>query len=242
MDGTFIPDNPESKIAVNELKKYLKQKNFKIIYVTGRSLSGTKDAIIKFSLPKPSSIICDVGTTIYHKKFGIYLKDKNYSTVLDNICINEGTGCIFKKVEEIKNIVPQEKFRQKRHKISFYYDINEYNYKDLSKKLSFQNWEIVTSHDNRGVGFLDVLPKGINKLAAINWYIENFNIKRENVFFAGDSGNDLAVFESDIKSIVVNNCSNDIKNLVKERKNIYISSSNSTKGVLEGLVSFGILK
>ncbi len=45
-------------------------------------------------------------------------------------------------------------------------------------------------------GFIEITPAGTSKASGINRYIKAHNIKRENVYVVGDSGNDISMFQS----------------------------------------------
>lgn len=243
LDGTFIPGDYASK---NSLKEFInifnKNNKLKLVYVTGRNKKETLDAIREYKLPIPNSFICDVGTTIYNKKLHFFLlKDLSYYKMLKTVVNDKEKNRVTNNFLKLNGLKLQEETKQKEFKISFYYNTNTASFKDFDSIIKGTGWDKVTSIDNNGIGLLDILPLDVNKLFAINWFIEQNNLSRNSCVFAGDSGNDLKVFNSDIRSILVNNCSNNLKNEVINRDNVYLSKGCFTQGVLEGCKYYKII-
>lgn len=243
LDGTFIPEDDKSLVALNDIKYYLKSdKNLQIIYVTGRSLKETKSVIDYANLPSPDYLICDVGTTIYKKSLWGYSFSKDYYSKQLSIIGENSREELITKLLEIPGIELQEKEKQRPFKISFYFNYKRLKEYDFDSVIKGYNWDKIISVDKNGTGLLDYLPKGINKFSAIDFFINNNGLVKKDCVFAGDSGNDLQVFNSDINSIVVNNCTQSVKDAVSSRKNIYISKEKYTTGVFEGCKYFEIIK
>lgn len=242
LDGTFIPEDDDSLVALNDFKYYLKSKmSIHIVYVTGRSLSETESVIDYANLPSPEYLICDVGTTIYKKDFSGYTILKDYYSKQQSIIEEFSREELVNELIKIKGIELQEKDKQRPFKISFYFNYQKLKEYDFDSVIKGKPWNKIISVDKNGTGLLDYLPMGINKYSAIEFFIDRYKLNKKDCVFAGDSGNDLQVFNSDINSIVVNNCTKSVKDAVSSRKNIYISKSNYTAGVLEGCKYFGIL-
>jgi len=67
-----------------------------------------------------------------------------------------------------------------------------------------------------GTGLLDVLPASANKRHAIEFLMKQLGFDLSNTIFAGDSGNDLAVLTSPIRSVLVANASSDVRDEAKQ--------------------------
>lgn len=237
LDGTFIPEDRDSRIALNSFKKFTYSQYLKIIYVTGRNLQETKSAIKMHKLPDPFAVICDVGTTIYHKKALGFVKDRSYYKHLKSIINKSSTSIVKGTLKGNKELIPQEFSKQRKFKISYYFKRDCLDINFLKVKLEKVQWDYIISYSHDYLGLLDIIPKNISKLSAINWISQKFSDK-DYVLFAGDSGNDMKVFESKIYSIVVNNTPEEIKNKLSDRENIYISNKKYTNGVLDGYLNY----
>lgn len=234
LDGTFIPEDRESEESLRKIEEAVKSSEIELIYVTGRNLKETKQAIRESHLPTPSYLICDVGSTIYQYKRWGYSRITEYWKQLKGIIGNQ-------QWDNIETPVPltlQERSKQNRYKHSYYFPAEREDelIGSIDKEL-LKKWSVVVSSVDT-LGLLDILPKGVDKLYAINWLTVYLELDRTNIVFAGDSGNDLTVFNSPINVIVVNNCSERVKKMLKSDKSIYISNKTYTTGVLDGLSHF----
>jgi hydroxymethylpyrimidine pyrophosphatase-like HAD family hydrolase len=145
----------------------------------------------------------------------------------------------------------QEDHKQSEFKASYYCPIDHLNkgiVKKIEERLSEieQEASIVCSIDPIAkCGLVDLLPPGITKDFAVRFLQKLLKLSAEDVVYAGDSGNDLAVFLSDYKSILVGNTPESIKEQVKEEAKAkgalekhYFAKQPYAAGVLEGLKAF----
>lgn len=151
----------------------------------------------------------------------------------------------------------QEKEKQGLSKLSYYIPL-KYDHKKLLKKITLRLEEVkVKSNliwsidEEKNIGLLDILPKSANKYQAINYLMNQEKFILENTVFAGNSGNDLDVLVSPIKSILVANAHQEIKKIIQtmqleeEVNNIYIAqgkylnlNGNYSAGILEGIAYY----
>jgi hypothetical protein len=76
---------------------------------------------------------------------------------------------------------------------------------------------LIWSVDETGpTGLLDVLPPVANKLKAIEFLMEQEGFQRDQVLFAGDSGNDLEVFVSGLPSVLVANATDAFRRTARD--------------------------
>ncbi len=257
LDGTFIPTSENKSEHVDALKVIgdfaQTHEDREIVFVTGRHLDSVIKVMDEERLPFPSSIICDVGTSIYDWNGQTWKQNTAYKAELDSILGDVDVCKLQKRFRQHTEIQLQEADKQGEHKLSYYCEGNKLA--DISNSIERQiaretlPYSIVASVDPfTNQGLIDLLPKGVNKLFAIRWFKENAGLKAsQKLIFAGDSGNDLAVFLSGIPSIVVHNTPIEVKLQVKdyfevEKKEIssvvFFSDGSSTSGVLQGLRFF----
>lgn len=237
IDGTLIEpklNNP----GLKELKTYLLNRSEKMAFAlaSGRNLDLVKKVIEEEQLPVPDFIICSVGTEIYYTNGSDYVLDKGWATFLAGRWKREDVAF---RLQNIPWLKMQEEAAQNPFKISYYYDIKKYNHQQLIDVLG-RGWykvNIIPSHGK----FIDFLPKRASKGNAIKFLGHKWAIPLSNVIAAGDSGNDIDMFRSSIKAIVVGNRSAELAEY-RTTKNIYVAEKSASSGILEGLKHYKIIK
>lgn len=237
IDGTLIEpklDNP----GLEELKTYLTNhsNNMAFALASGRNIDLVKKVIEEERLPLPDFIICSVGTEIYYTNGKDYILDKGWSTFLEGRWKRED---IVNRLKGISWLKMQEEVAQNPFKISYYYDKEKYSHEHLIKVLG-TGWykvNIIASHGE----FIDFLPKRASKGNAIRFLCQKWAIPLSSVIAAGDSGNDIDMFRSSVKGIIVGNRSIELAEY-KTTKKIYVAKSSASSGILEGLKHYKIIK
>ncbi len=80
---------------------------------------------------------------------------------------------------------------------------------------------------------LDVLPAGADKGTAARFLAETLGYSPDRVLVAGNSGNDLALFQQGFRGVVVGNAHEDLKAGAGPRA--FVATARFADGVLEGL-------
>ena len=144
----------------------------------------------------------------------------------------------------------QSEESQSDFKISYRYEGDE-SHKLIDQINEILQWESLTysclvgfsPQSNREM--VDLLPKGVDKAYALEWLSDLHGWTSNRIFYAGDSGNDLAALIKDYASVLVGNAKDrlrsEIKALLSEQKSdrsCYFAESPATSGVLEGMKHF----
>lgn len=90
--------------------------------------------------------------------------------------------------------------------------------------------------DNR---YFDVLPAGVNKGATLLALLEALEFDPAAVVTAGDSLNDLAMFETGLKGVMVGNAEPGLVAHLPRLPGIYRACGEGCAGIVEGLHHFG---
>lgn len=207
-----------------------------LTYNTGRLIEDILNVIQKGILPEPHYIIAGVGTIIYDFKNKCIVKE--FNDVLDE-------GWDLDAVEELINntnhpITEQpSKFQHAYKRSYFFHDASPEHIRNLEQLFTEANMHVnVVYSENK---FLDILPKWANKGNSLQWLLNKLDIKPLQTLVAGDSGNDTAMFNMEgIKGIVVANAHEELYKYTKHRE-VYHSENDYTKGLVEGLIYYGIL-
>jgi len=161
-------------------------------------------------------------------------------------------------LHHFSDIRVQEYNKQNKHKLSYYVPLHVDHLVLLDEINTFLKnndvnasliWSVDIAAD---LGLLDILPASANKKHAIEFLMNQFDFDLTETIFAGDSGNDIAVINSSINSILVANAENDIINSAikhatenNQLNSFYLAkgdffglNGNYSAGVLEGVIHY----
>lgn len=266
LDGTLIPldGNAQNVRDLRQIDEQLTLAGMQMLFVTGRHLASIMGVMLKKSLPQPDWIIGDVGTSIYRRALsqatsdshalapspttvGSYTLDGNYVAHLQELvgdfCVARLADCL----QSIDDISLQEPEKQTRFKLSYYvdHDHSTVAMQRIEQRLveTRAPYTVVASRDPfTGDGLIDLLPRQVTKAHAIGWWAEQQSIDRTAILYAGDSGNDAAVFAAGYRSIIVANAAPEVLQAARDAhaqagwsNRLFAAPTPATSGVLAGL-------
>ena len=275
LDGTLIPnaDQPASREALRRLAVQLKANQIELIFVTGRHFESVIDMIQEHELPLPSWILCDVGTSVYRRLDDAqtaagaasngepgsvspdhYAKVQAYDEQLNQITDGYPADQLRHQLSQIAGLRLQEDAKQGLHKISFYAPAEKLPQcvADIERMLEDLSapYGIISSVDPfNGEGLIDLMPRGVSKAYALQWWCEQHNHgQSEEIVFAGDSGNDLAALVAGYRAIVVGNADRVLaRNVAQTHQQagwtgrLFLAEQHSTAGVEAGCRWYGLI-
>ena len=255
LDRTLIPngEQPESPEARSLFRQLVSNPQITLAYVTGRDKMLVQDAIAEYKLPIPNFVIADVGSTIYEIKNNQWLRLTDWDEQISVDWQHKTQPDLVSFFVDCDQIKLQEITKQGLHKLSYYVSLEaelEPIIIIIRSKLETEKIQanIIWSIDEKAqIGLLDILPISANKYHAITYLMKTQNFTLDNTIFSGDSGNDLDVLMSPIKSILVANAHLEVKETIQSeieqtglKDSIYIAQGQSSK--LNGNYSAGILE
>lgn len=89
--------------------------------------------------------------------------------------------------------------------------------------------------------FLDVLPRGVDKGTTLRRVLAWLEVGEGACVVAGDSLNDLALFETGLRGVVVGNCEPALRRRVADLESVYQATGEGVVGILEGLRYHGVV-
>ena len=268
LDGTLIPleGDSDAREALEQIRDRTDAGGFPMAFVTGRHLDSVFDAIAVDGLPQPGWILCDVGTSIYQSKSTAkldnptqgqladrFVRVDQYDSALDQIVGGTDIESLRTAIGTLPGFRPQESFKQGRHKLSYYVEAEEiaqYHQRvETFLEESSYPYSVISSVDPfNGDGLIDVLPKGVSKAFALDWWCDQNGYQPDEVIFCGDSGNDFAALIAGYRAVVVANADRSLATLVSDahhangwKDRLFLASGASTSGVLQGLRWFGLM-
>ena len=260
LDRTLLPNGPqeESPEARPLLRALSAEPLLALVYVTGRDAMLIQRAMEEYELPQPQFAVGDVGTTVYRVHDGIWAPLSEWEKTLEPDWAGATRQDLALELSSLERVRMQPEEKLGRFKLSYYVE-PEVDLAalaaEVSERLAARQVRVglITSYDeSENIGLLDVLPAGANKLHALRFLLESEGCPLERAVFAGDSGNDLAVLESEIPSVLVRNAREEVRReavarareagneaqLYLARGGLLKMNGNYSAGALEGLQHF----
>ena len=202
---------------------------FGFVIATGRSLVEARRLVREWYLPAPLAWITSVGTEIYREQDGALVRDAAYDA---KIAQGWSPDLIDAALADVPGLEPQACYEQRAFKRSYFAasaDVAD----AVGERLAAAGIDarVVFSHER----LLDVLPRNAGKAAAMGHIAAVFGIPIEQVFAAGDSGNDTDMLKACENAILVGNHASEVSGLA-QRPNVYLSRRGNASGTLEGLL------
>ena len=194
---------------------------------TGRSLTEARRVLSDWDLPEPDIFVTSVGTEIYMRgKDGRVVKDPSWSRHVDHDwhprALRDAMGRI--------GLRPQHEIEFREHKLSYIGPAADAEAAREAADEAGLPARVIHSHDE----LIDVVPARAGKGAALRWVAAALGVPLSCCVAAGDSGNDLDLFERAPRAIAVANHSAEL-GPVLSRPGIYVARAAHADGVLEGL-------
>ena len=258
LDRTLIPNGrePESPEARPWLRRLVAEPEVALAYVTGRHRALIEAAIAEYALPVPNFVIGDVGTSLHVIVDGVWERVQDWETEIATDWA--GPADIADWLADLDGLREQEREKQGPFKLSYYTPA------DLDPEtLRARIRERLERHEVRanliwsvdeaaGVGLLDILPANASKRHAIEFLMCRIGRGLDTTLFAGDSGNDLEVLVSPVRSILVANAHPEVREMaVAQSRELDLAdrlycaqggwrglNGNYGAGILEGVAHF----
>lgn len=231
LDGTFAGGSHEQRAELQQA--LLRLPGAFLIYVTGRSVPATREIIDDRRLPHPDLLIADVGTSV--RQGEAFESVPELEAELDAIW--PGADVVRERMEGVPGLEEQAVRAPRRVSYWIREGSMEAALERAAPALSGLEVDLVAS---AGV-YLDVLPRGVNKGTTLRRVLRWLERGETDVVVAGDTLNDLALFETGLAGVVVGNCEAALRERVSGREHLYFAAGEGAAGILEGLRHFGWL-
>ena len=119
-------------------------------------------------------------------------------------------------------------------RLAYYVDVELFDH-SLVPLLEAHGVDCLLS-DNR---YLDLLPAGVNKGTTLLALLEALELDHARVVTAGDTLNDLAMFETGLKGVMVANAEAALLEHLPRLASVYLADAEGCAGIAEGLRHFG---
>jgi len=259
LDRTLLPNGKweGDQGAIELFNELTEEHGVLVVYVTGRNLKLTEDAIREYGVRHPHVLIGDVGTTIRKYEQGNWRFDEGWVTHVKCTSLRWDAARIREAMSGVDGIREQEGEHLNQFKQSYYvqHDRSDEILEKINGQVKGKFDEVIVysfdSVDNKGL--LDFLPDSATKQTAVEYIAEEFGVEKGQVVFCGDSGNDIFPLTVGFRGVLVRNADEQLVRNVKAamEKNTdlkaYFAQGNFkglsgyyTSGVIEGAYHYGI--
>jgi sucrose-6-phosphatase len=236
LDRTLV-GNDESLHHLNQLlDRYRQTQGTKIVYATGRSRSSYQDLTTTQQMLLPDALIAAVGTEMYVGESDS--PDPEWSAKLS---YNWQREQIISICSQFANLELQPPAEQRPFKVSYYLSTSVAAAVMLQLQELFQQQNLNVEIIYSGNKDLDILPRGGDKGAAVQFLRDRWQIDPTEAVVCGDSGNDISLFKYGMeRGIMVGNAHSELLlwHELHPIEHHYLAMADYAAGILEGLKYF----
>ncbi|MFC3457657.1 glucosylglycerol-phosphate synthase [Massilia haematophila] len=229
LDGTLLAGSLDARRRVRELFS-AQQDGARLVFVTGRGIESILPLLSDPTIPVPDYIIADVGATVVHGDL------RPVDDIQQEIAAHwPGSQAVLKALAGFPGLrrqsVPQER------RCSFLVTEGDVT-PALRAAVDALGCDLLLSAGC----YLDVLPRGVGKGPALLRLAQAAGFDPSTIVVAGDTLNDLSMFETGLHGIVVGQAEPALVEAVRKRPLVHIADGAGCDGILEGLAHHGALR
>ncbi len=228
LDGTLLAGSGEARRQVRELFSGGLE-GATLVFVTGRGLESVIPLLSDPTIPTPHYIIADVGATVVHGHNLRPVEPLHHETAARW----PGSQAVLKALAGFPYLqrqnVPQERRCSFLSSEAGVTPALRAAVEDLGCDLLFSAGR-----------YLDVLPRGVGKGSALRRLVQAAGFDPEHVVVAGDTLNDLSMFEAGFRGIAVGGSEPALVERIRHIRHAYIADGQGCDGILDGLAHHGL--
>jgi sucrose-6F-phosphate phosphohydrolase len=259
LDRTLLPNGswPPDPGAIELFNELTQRHDVLVVYVTGRNLNLTENAIREFGIRYPDVLIGDVGTSIRKYEQDSWKSHSGWDTHVQQSSPRWDADAVRSAVAGVDGLTEQESEHCGPFKQSYYvdHDRSEAVLRAVDERVKGKFDEVIVySFDSQsGKGLLDFLPHSATKQTALEYIADELGAIKSDVVFCGDSGNDVFPLTAGFSGVLVRNADDQLVASVKQAADVHPElklyfakggfkglSGFYTSGVIEGAYHYGI--
>jgi sucrose-6-phosphatase len=258
LDRTLLPNGswPADPGAIELFNELTGTHDVLVVYVTGRNLALSEQAINEYGIRHPHVLIGDVGTSIRKYTPEGWQSDGGWDAHVKHTSPRWDAETVRQVVAGVDGLVEQERVHCGPFKQSYYvdHDNREAILKIVDERVKGKYDEVIIySYDSQsGDGLLDFLPQSATKQTALEYIAEEYEASKDDVVFCGDSGNDIQPLTAGFCGVMVRNADEqlveNVKVALQENPDLRIYHASGfddlsgyyTSGVIEGAYHYGL--
>jgi glucosylglycerol-phosphate synthase len=228
LDGTFLAGDPDARQQLYQL--IVSHPEISLVFVTGRGLEVVMPLLSDPTIPVPDYIICDVGATVVD---GRNLQPvQPLQSQIDAVW--PGERAVSEAIAHIDGLERQDVPQQRR--CSFFCAPDEIpaGFAEAAEALGC---DVLYSAGR----YLDILPRGVHKGSTLRALVAQLEFDPEQVLVAGDTLNDLSMFEAGFNGVCVGESEPALLQATFDRARAYHSNRTGCGGILDAITHFNFL-
>ncbi len=232
LDGTLLAGTHEARRRVRELFAGAagapEGTRPTLVFVTGRGLETVMPLLSDPGIPTPDYIIADVGATVVDREL------RPVEPIQHELTAHwPGSQAVLRALAGFPQLVRQSVPQERR--CSFLAPEDAIT-PALQAAVEALGCELLFSAGR----YLDVLPRGVGKGAALRRLALAAGFDPASVVVAGDTLNDLSMFEAGFRGVVVGGAEPALAERVRKNPRVHVATQEGCGGILEGLARHGV--
>lgn len=230
LDGTFLGG---TEVARQRLYRLIEARRdaMQLIFVTGRDLPFIRALCRDTEVPWPDYVIGDVGTSIAGGRDIVPIE--HLEADIARAWADRGDA-----VRAMLDGVPGLRLQPTPFRYRVSYDYDPAGFDDAAlPRIRAMGLDVLISADR----FLDVLPPGVAKGPTLLRLVGHLGLDPRRVLVAGDTLNDLSLFETGLAGVAVGNSEPALLRRLDGRPTVYFSRGAGAAGILEAIETMNLL-
>ncbi|MGB1835674.1 HAD-IIB family hydrolase, partial [Marinobacter adhaerens] len=228
LDGTFLAGDPDNRLKLYRL--VAAHPEIDLVFVTGRGLESLLPLLSDPTIPQPDYIICDVGCTVVHGETQQAIQPLQGE--IDELW--PGEQMIEDALLPFDGLQRQEVPQERR--VSYFCDGDVVTDEMVARIEALSCNALFSNHK-----YLDILPRGVNKGRTLSRLVKHLNVDPESVLVAGDTLNDLSMYEHGFKGVCVGESEPGLLDATMHKARVLHAGATGCGGILEAFEHFGYL-
>lgn len=229
LDGTFLGGSETDR---RNLYGWIEshRRDVGLIFVTGRDPQFIESLCGEF-VPWPDYVVGDVGTTIAEVVSDADRRSVQPLEVLEAEIAErwaDGSSSIRELLDGAPGLALQQ--TEFRYRVSYHYDPSRYD-PAAEHRVRNLGYDVLISDDR----YFDVLPMGVSKGPSLRRLLDYLSVPGRSVLVAGDTLNDLSLFEVGLRGVAVSNSEPALVRRLADNPNSFHASLPGAAGIAEAI-------
>ena len=220
LDGTFLGGRQADRLSLYRAVRATP--DLRLVFVTGRGAESVLPLLSDPLIPDPDYIIADVGATVLHGDGRRPVTPLQWELSANWVGMDAILGALDGLPGLVRQRVPQER------RCSFLLD-DARLIDEIRSRLAHLAVDVLYSADR----YLDVLPRGVSKGDTLRRLAAHLEVPDDAIVVAGDTLNDLSLFETGYRGVVVGQSEPALLQATVGRPHLHHAVAPGAGGILE---------